>query len=258
MNRGVLRRKIRRIAEGGPPRAPGESVRRAAPEHEHPGPAEAEWSRRYTEAARQYERLDLSAPEAMKAVIDGLLAWDKLLPQRSVAANGTPQPANTWGLGAERCVLRALNSHLVAIGEPLLAARIRSEMADLLQTAEALDECCMQAIPDPHAEKRLVATARIQTKALIELLLAVRGQCGRRTNGDSRPRRKRGHPPSQAPGKDRQLMDEWAAVRGRAGMSRKEFCATKGISFRAFIQAQDRLRKQASQSAAYSVTLAEP
>lgn len=57
-------------------------------------------------------------------------------------------------------------------------------------------------------------------------------------------RRKRGHPPCHDPNKDRQLMEEWAAVRGKAGMTRKEFCASKSIPLKAFIQAQDRFRKQ--------------
>jgi len=80
----------------------------------HPGPAEAEWSRRYMEFARQYVALDCAMPAAMAVVIDGLHAWLRMLPQRSRAANGAPQSANAWGLGAERCFLRSLNSHLVA------------------------------------------------------------------------------------------------------------------------------------------------
>ncbi len=42
-------------------------------------------------------------------------------------------------------------------------------------------------------------------------------------------------------------MEDWTHVRGKAGMTRKEFCASKGIAFQAFIQAQDRFRKQTAQ-----------
>jgi hypothetical protein len=181
--------------------------------------------------------------------MDGLQAWARLLPQRSVTAGGTPEPVNKWGLGPERCVLRALNSHLVAIGQPLLAARINSEMADLLETTESLEACCQQLPPNPHGEQRLVATARIQTKALAKLLAAIQFECDRTPDADITPRRKRGHPRCQDPARDRRLMEEWAQVRGRAGTTRKEFCATKDISFLEFIQAQDRFRKQTAQSA---------
>ncbi len=222
----------------------------ASPDPPIEAESEAAWSLRYTEAAKRYEGLDLCSQEAIDAIVGGLQAWVSITPQRSFAADGTPEPANKWGLGAERCVLRALQSHLVAVGHSLLAARINSEMADLIQTAESLDECCMQALPDPHAEKRLVATARIQTKALVKLLAAVQLECSRYVTNDTPSGRKRGHPPSQAPGRDHRLMEEWAQVRGKAGTTRKEFCAAKGISLQAFIQAQDRFRKQTAQSAA--------
>ena len=44
-------------------------------------------------------------------------------------------------------------------------------------------------------------------------------------------------------------MAEWAQVRGKAGMTRKEFCAMKRISLRSFIRAQDRFRKQSAERA---------
>ena len=204
------------------------------------------WSRRYTEAAGRYEGLDLGSRDAVKAVIEGLSEWVRLVPQRSIAADGTPESANKWGLGAERCVLRAINSQLVAVGQTSVATRIRSEMADLLETAESLDECCMQTLPNPHAEKRLVATAHIQTKAMITLLsnLAADGaRSSARTVG-----RRRGAPCRRNPAQDRRLMEEWAQVRGKAGMTRKEFCTAKGIPLRSFIQAQDRFRKQTAQA----------
>jgi hypothetical protein len=138
---------------------------------------------------------------------------------------------------------------LVAIGQPLLAARISSEVADLLQTTESLDECCMQSLPDLHAEERLVATVRIQTEALVKLLAVIQLECDRSTDVGATSRRRRGHPRCQDPAHDRKLMEEWARVRGKAGVTRKEFCASKGISFQAFIQTQDRFRKQTAQSA---------
>jgi hypothetical protein len=207
---------------------------------------ESAWSRRYREAVARYEGMDLCSQEAVAAVIEGLQEWLRLVPQRSVDCRGVPEPANKWGLGAERCVLRALHSHLVATGKPLIAARIRSEMADLLQTAESLDECQLEGEPDQHAVRRLVASARIQTKALIKLLSAIRIASGHVTDGGI-PRRRRGHPRRQDPAQDRRLMDEWHQVRGRAGMTRKEFCRLKGISFKDFIRAQDRFRKRAAQ-----------
>ena len=206
--------------------------------------SESAWSRRYTDAVQRYEGLDFSSQEAVAAVMDGLQEWLRLVPQRSVGSGGLPEPANKWGVGAERCMLRALHSHLVAVGQPLLAARIHSEMADLLQTAESLDECYLRLPPDRHAVKRLVASARIQTKALVKLLSAIRLDSSRPADGASAHRRKRGAPRRQDPVRDRRLMEEWARVRGKAGMSRKEFCAMKKISLRSFIQAQDRHRKQ--------------
>ena len=212
-------------------------------EHESP------WSRRYRDAAKGYAGLDLCSQEAVTAVIEGLQEWGRLVPQRSVSSGGLPEPANKWGLGAERCVLRAIHSHLVAVDEPLLAARIRSEMADLLQTAESLDECCLRMPPDRHAERRLVATARIQTKALVKLLSAIRVDTRRPAKGAPAPRRRRGAPRRQDPVQDQRLMAEWAQVRGKAGMTRKEFCAMKRISLRSFIRAQDRFRKQSAERA---------
>jgi len=210
---------------------------------------ESQWPRRYTDAVQRYDGLDLCSQEAVAAVIEGLQEWGRLVPQRSVGSGALPEPANKWGLGAERCVLRAFHSHLVAVGQPLLAARIRSEMADLLQTAESLDECYLRLPPDRHAEKRLVVTARIQTKALVKLLSAIRLDFSRPAEGASTPRRKRGAPRRQDPVQDRRLMAEWAQVRGKAGMTRKEFCAMKKISLRSFIRAQDRFRKQSAERA---------
>ena len=214
-----------------------------------PTQGESEWSRRYTTAAKRYEGLDLCSKEAVNAVIGGLQEWARLLPQRSIGASGTPEPANKWGLGAERSVLRALHSRLVAVGQPLLAARIRSEIADLLQTAEELDERYLRQSPDPHSEKRLVATARIQTKALVKLLSAIQIKCGCPADDKAAPRRKRGAPRRHDPVKDRRLMEAWAQVRGKAGMTRKEFCRLKNISLQELVQAQDRLRKRATEKA---------
>lgn len=211
---------------------------------------ESAWSKRYKKAMRRYEGLDLGSPEIVAAAIEGLAEWARLVPQRAVAANGTPQPVNKWGLGAERCILRSVHSHLVAAGRPLLAARIHSETADLLQTAESLDECCMVLPPDPHAEERLAATARIQTKALIKLLATVQLEFGRVVERGPVPVRRRGAPRRRNPDEDRRLTEEWARVRGKAGMTRKEFCDMKGISLQALVQAQDRVRKQGGEFAA--------
>lgn len=217
-------------------------------------PADAEqsesvWSRRYTEAVQRYEGLDLCSQEAVSAVIEGLQEWVRIVPQRSVDSGGLPELANKWGLGAERCVLRALHSHLVAVGQPLLAARIHSETADLLQTAESLDECCMRLPSERHAVKRLVATARIQTKAIVKLLSVFRLDSSFPAGGMPASRPRRGAPRRHDPIQDRRLMAEWAQVRGKAGMTRKEFCVMKGISLRSFIRAQDRFRKQSAKRA---------
>ena len=228
----------------------GENVRciaREQPRSEEasPAPPESVWSQRYNEAASRYAGLNFCSPEAIAAVIAGLDAWGQLLPQRSFKTDGTPEPANRWGLGAERCVLRALQSHLVAVSQSLLAARIHSEIADLIQTAKSLDKCCFQCPPDPHAEKRLVATARIQTMALVQLLSTIQTECARTpAHVAAAPRRKRGHPPKQSAGGDRLLMKAWAKAKGKVGMSRKEFCAANGIAIKTFICAQDRCRKQ--------------
>ena len=245
---GLIRRKARALKDATHPSSrrqltdtPGAS--------EDAQESESLWSRRYTEAAQRYQGLDLCSQEASAAVIHGLQQWARLVPQRSVDSGEIPEPANKWGLGAERCVLRALQSHLVAVGQPLLAARIHSEMADLLQTAESLDECCLRLPPDQHAEKRLVATARIQTKALVKLLSVIQFDFSCPSEGKAAPRRRRGAPRRQDPVRDRRLMAEWAQVRGKAGMTRKEFCAMKSISLRTFIQTQDRFRKQSAERA---------
>ena len=246
--RSVIRRKARALKDATHP----PSRRQVTDTHvasEDAQESESPWSRRYTEAAQRYQGMDLCSQEASTAVIDGLREWARLVPQRSVGPGGMPEPANKWGLGAERCVLRALHSHLVAVGQPLLAARIRSEMADLLQTAESLDDCCMRLPPDRHAEKRLVATARIQTKALVKLLSVIRLESGGPAEGTSAPRRRRGARRRHDPDRDRRLMVEWTQVRGKAGMTRKEFCALKGITLRTFIQTQDRFRKQSAAQA---------
>ena len=244
----VIRRKVRSLKE-----APHPSGRRRltdtpmAPEDGQE--VESPWSRRYRDAARRYQGFDICSLEASAAVIDGLQEWARLVPQRSVGSGGMPEPANKWGLGAERCMLRALQSHLVAVGQPLLAARIHSEMAALLQTAKSLDECCVRVPPDRHAEKRLVATIRIQTKALVKLLSLIQLEPGGSAEGKSAPRRRRGAQRRHDPVRDRRLMAEWEKVRGKAGMTRKEFCAMKSISLRTFIQTQDRFRKQSAERA---------
>ncbi|MGC9455232.1 MAG: hypothetical protein ACP5HU_10260 [Phycisphaerae bacterium] len=209
-----------------------------------PSGAESAWSRRYREALQRYEGLDFGSQEAIAAVIEGLAEWARLLPQRSVDADGRPEPANKWGLGPERCMLRAINSHLVTIGQSMLAARVRSELSDLMQTAKSLDKCARRPVVNAIAERRLVATARMQTKALRKLLLAVQAEVNRRDGSRQGPRRKRGAPRRANPLEDRRLMEQWAQVRGKAGMTRKEFCKLKGITLQAFIRAQDRHRKQ--------------
>ena len=218
------------------------------PQQSQPSKPESAWSCRYTEAAKRCVGLDLYSQDAVNVAIEGLQEWARLVPQRSTGADGVPEPANEWGIGIERCVLRSLHSHLVAIGQPLLAARVRSEMADILQTAEAMDKCVFQDTPDSHALKRLVVTARIQAKAMIKLLSAVDMGCARHPDGEHAPRRKRGAPHRHDPVTDRKLMDEWGRVRGKAGMTRKEFCAMKGIAIRSFVQSQDRSRKHAAQA----------
>ena len=239
VDRDLVRRKAQQLRNGKLLSILGRPA--SAPASGTPTDAESAWSRRYTSALKRYEGLDLGSPEAVKAVIEGLEEWARLVPQRSVGADGKPEPANKWGLGAERCVLRSLRSHLVARGQPTLAAGIQSEMTALLDTAAALDRCCQQPV-DRHSEKRLCATARIQTKALIKLLSVIQLDTCLIVRGS-----KRGAPRRRDPLHDQRLVKEWARARGKAGMTRKEFCALKNISFRAFIQAQDRHRKRSAE-----------
>ena len=210
---------------------------------EYPDVTEAEWSRRYFQFTERYMRLDFATPEAVEAVIEGLQAWADMLPQRSRSPGGPPHAANAWGLGAEETVLRAFISHLAVNNKSVASERIRLEFDDLLRTASSLDECCMRETPDPRAEARLVATARMQVKALIKLLTTVRRK--RRFQADEdRPRRKRSAPSSPASLEDHRLVKEWESVKGKAGMCRKEFCARKGVSVDELIRAMDRVRKQ--------------
>jgi len=58
------------------------------------------------------------------------------------------------------------------------------------------------------------------------------------------PTKMRGAPRQHDPAKDRKIMQEWAQARGKAGLTRKEFCDKKGITMLMFVQAQDRHRKQ--------------
>ena len=181
-DREYLRRRFSRIVDGlsgGPPKSangqltlfplPAELLHSGAA-----GPAAPAWSRRYMEVARRYEGLDLDRQEAVHAVIDGLEEWLQLVPQRSARADGTPEPANTWGLGAEQGVLRAFTSHLVAIGKPLLADRISAELEALLHTTGELDACCAKQLPGSAEEDRLAATARLQIKSLVNTLSLMR------------------------------------------------------------------------------------
>jgi len=148
-------------------------------EMEFDSPEEAEWSRRYMEAGHRYVGLNLGQQEAVHAVIAGLEEWSRLIPQRSVCEDGLPELANKWSLGVERGVLRAFHSHLVANGQPLLAARIDAEMEELHRTADMLDTCCMKKRPGSITERRLVVTARVQVLALVNLLSAVRLEIGK-------------------------------------------------------------------------------
>ena len=52
----------------------------------------------------------------------------------------------------------------------LLAARISSEMGDLLQTAESLDERYLELPPDQHAVKRLAAMAAMARAAGLQVI----------------------------------------------------------------------------------------
>ncbi|MFB3893602.1 MAG: hypothetical protein ACE15C_16435 [Phycisphaerae bacterium] len=58
------------------------------------------------------------------------------------------------------------------------------------------------------------------------------------------PPRSHGAPRQYSTTQDRKLMEEWAQKRGKAGLTRKEFCEGKMITVGQFIQAQDRQRKQ--------------
>ena len=215
----------------------------------HEAESEAQWSRRYRKAVDRYDGLDLSSPKAVDAVIVGLMEWVQLVGHASVGPDGLPEPASKWGLGAERGALRAIQSRLVVMGTPLLSDRLRSEMADLIRTAKSIDRCHLQIPYDYHAMKRLVSTAKLQTKALTELLSAVREEFAEHGKVVTKPRRKRGALRKNNPVKDQKMMDEWSQVRGKAGMTRKEFCTLKEITLRQFTQIQDRVRKRSSEKA---------
>ncbi len=133
----------------------------------------AAWSDRYLAALERYKSLDPHSQDALAAVTAGLLDWAAGLPYRGDEPNGRPVLANRWGLGAERCIIRGLRSHLVATGRKPLAKRIGSEMADLLETARSLDGVCLAAQPDLKAEKRLIGTAQIQANAFARFLLEI-------------------------------------------------------------------------------------
>ena len=201
------------------------------------------WSKRYLQALARYEALELYSSDAFQAVAEELSKWAALLPLRSVRPDGRPAPANKWGLGAERCLIRGLISHLVERGDDALAARVTSEMIDLMETVVSLDEYCMSEVEDPEATARLVGTARIQVKSLAQLLKRIASRKPRTSGKASRNPRRKPQPPSTAE-KDRRLMEQWDQMKGRGGMSRTEFCSLKGITLRGFIRAQDRHRKR--------------
>lgn len=228
-----------------------EAVPGGSPDHGPPPPAP--WSDRYLAALDRYEKLaDICSVESRKAVAEGLLGWAKITPQQGIGCDGSPAPVNKWGLGAERGVIRAIVSRLVATGQRDIADRVRSELADLMQTAAALDDACLTAPFDSVAVKRLAGTARIEAKALAQLLATIQFAdpppviaCVLGKPTDQSPVRKRGAPRRQDPKSDRQLMDEWQRASGKGGMTRKEFCQSKGIALKTFVRAQDRVRKQA-------------
>ncbi|MCG3180468.1 MAG: hypothetical protein BIFFINMI_02829 [Phycisphaerae bacterium] len=253
MDRHGIRRLLQRLndqqqlqthrnsfVEAGPARAPG-----------HSSPPSAPWSDRYLAALGRYENLDVYSDESLNAVADGLMEWAKMTPQQGLGCDGHPAPVNKWGLGAERGVIRAIVSRLVASGQRDIADRVRSELADLMQTAAALDEACLNSSSDPAAVERLAGTARMEAKLLAKLLGTIHFvdsvpviACvlGKPTAPASS--KKRGAPRRQDPKSDRQLMDDWKRARGKGGMSRKEFCQSKGIALKTFVRAQDRVRKQ--------------
>jgi len=210
------------------------------------------WSQRYMLALERYEKLDVRSRQAVVAVVEGLRDWAALVPQRAARFDGTSMPVNKWSLGAERTVIHAICSHLVMIGKEAVAARIGAELANLLETVESLDRCCQEIPRDEEAEARLAGTARIQARALAQLLANVHTDSGAfssSTGPATKPIHRRGAPKRQDIQQDQQLLDEWSRIRGVDGMTRKEFCVAKQITLRAFIQAQDRVRKHASQAA---------
>jgi len=201
---------------------------------------EPAWSRRYMDALGRYAELDVGRQETVEAVIAGLNDWARLIPQHSIREDGEPETANKWGLRAERIMLESLSSHLVAIEQHCLAGRIEAELVTLHQTAGKLDDCCVELQPGSRAEKRLVGTARMRVKALTNLLSKVKLE-----NETPPPKRKKpGRPSMYNPIKDRQLMAEWASVKGIGGMCVKDFCERKGLSLNEFERAQGRVRKQ--------------
>jgi hypothetical protein len=131
------------------------------------------WSDRYLAAVARYKVLEPYSPEALAAVAAGLTDWADGLPYRSCKSSGRPVLANRWGLGAERSVIRGLRSFLVSKGCESLAARIGSEMADLLETARELDCACRATPHDAMAENRLVGTAQLQVQTFAHFLRGI-------------------------------------------------------------------------------------
>lgn len=209
-----------------------------------------DWSKRYMLNLERY-RAAANIPEMALAVADGLELWSKGMPYCGWRTDGRRLPANAYSLGPERGVLRRLRSRLVTCGNIDLADRIASEIGDMMVTAEALDQVCADLPPDLQAEMRLVGTAQLQAQMLAATLREIDFEVpvsSSRLVAKARRSKARAAQVKSNPAADGKLMEAWESATTNS-MSRKEFCAHKGISMRDFTRAQDRHRKRRGTSA---------
>jgi hypothetical protein len=183
------------------------------------------------------------------------MEWAALVPQRDRMPDGTPTPANKWGLKPEATAIRSLVVYLELSGQGQ-ARWLRNEMEALRQTAKELDGCCAVVALDHASVVRLSKVAVEQATVLASLLRRVARRLPAETEGRADacarrlPPRKRGAPTRRSLGDDLRLVRAWEHVRGKAGMTRKQFCANQGVSIAEFIRAQDNARKHYGPTAA--------
>jgi len=136
---------------------------------------------------------------------------------------------------------------------------VRIERA-LRETAKELDACCASAAIERASVERLSKVAVEQATVLACLLRRVGRRLPSETDGRSDscagrgrlrvPAHRRGAPTRRSLRDGLRLIQAWRRVRGKAGMTRKEFCKRQGVSMEEFIHAQDNVRKHDGLTAA--------